>query len=241
MLVHNHKGGYHFLRGIAPYSAGVVADERHAIEHVRLSRAIPLRDGFTFVDAHLRGLGRPRAALCAMALRSPAPFTFPGFDAFNARYVDILRSWDLLLEDGVNPIARTNVAPEIDPPAEPSLYSFAYTLPSSSTRSFIVAGAGELPEGTLDPNDVVPGDIPTKAQFVLDLMEARLHGLGADWPEVTTSNIYTIHDLPLPTLNARLGPAIRHGLVWHYTRPPIETIEFEMDLRGVAQERIVKS
>jgi hypothetical protein len=175
-----------------------------------------------------------------MALRSPAPFTFPGFAAFNARYVDILRSWDLLLEDAVNPIARTNVAPELEPPAEPSLYSFAYTLPSTSTRSFIVAGAGELPEGTLDPNDVVPGDIPTKAQFVLGLMEARLHGLGADWPDVTAANIYTIHDLPLPTLLARLRPAVRHGLVWHYTRPPIVTIEFEMDLRGVAQERMVE-
>ena len=238
MLLPNPAGGYQFLRGIGPYSAGVVADPEHAIEHVRLSRAIPLRSGFDLVDGHLRALGRPRGALCAMALRSPAPFTFPGFDAFNAGYVEILKSWNLLL-DGVNPIARTNVAPELDPPGEPSLYSFAYTVPSpAASRSFIVAGAGELPEGTLDPRDVVPGDIPTKARFVLGLMEARLHGLGADWPEVTAANIYTIHDLPLPDLLARLGAAVRHGLVWHYTRPPIVTIEFEMDLRGVAREMV---
>jgi hypothetical protein len=173
-----------------------------------------------------------------MALRSPAPFTFPGFDEFNARYVDILKSWDLLV-DGANPIARTNVAPAMDPPAEPSLYSFAYTVPEEVGRAaFIVAGAGELPEGSLDPRDVVPGDIPAKARFVLGLMEARLHGLGASWSDVTVANIYTIHALPLDELLARTGPAARHGLTWHYTRPPIVTIEFEMDLRGVARDSV---
>ena len=238
MLLDNPKGGYRFLRGIGPYSAGVAAASGFAIEHVRLARPLPLRAGFAFVDAHLRAVGRPRAALCAMALRSPEPFTFPGFDEFNARYVDILKSWDLLL-DGVNPIARTNVAPALDPPAEPSLYSFGYTVQEDASASFIVAGAGELPEGTLDPNDVVPGGIPEKARFVLGLMEGRLHGLGADWSGVTVANIYTVHDLPLAELTRVLGPAVRHGMTWHYTRPPIVTIEFEMDLRGVARERVL--
>ena len=30
-----------------------------------------------------------------------------------------------------------------------------------------------------------------KASFVMDLMETRLHGLGADWSEVTAVDIYT--------------------------------------------------
>lgn len=239
MLLPNHRGGYSFLRGIGPYSAGVVAAPGFSVEHVRFARAVPLRAGFDLVDERLRAAGRPRAALCAMALRSPAPFTFPGFDEFNARYVAILKSWDLLL-DGVNPIARTNVAPALDPPTEPSLYSFAYTVPAAGApRSFVVAGAGELPEGSLDPNDVVPGDIPAKARFVLGLMEGRLYGLGASWSEVTVTNIYTVHDLPLAELVERAGPAVRHGLTWHYTRPPIVTIEFEMDLRGVASETVL--
>jgi hypothetical protein len=174
-----------------------------------------------------------------MALRSPAPFTFPGFDEFNAGYIAILKSWNLLL-DGVNPIARTNVAPAIDPPAEPSLYSFAYTVPEAApTPSFVVAGAGELPEGSLNPADVVPGSLADKARFVLGLMEGRLHGLGASWSDVTVTNIYTVHDLPTTEILARVGPAARHGLTWHYTRPPIVTIEFEMDLRGVADERVL--
>jgi hypothetical protein len=239
MLLSNPRGGYSFLRGIGPYSAGAVAAEGYAIEHVRLSRPVPLRAGFDVVDAHLRSIGRPRAALCAMALRSPAPFTFPGFNEFNAGYVEILESWDLLV-DGVNPIARTNVAPERDAPAVPSLYSFAYTLPSAGPpRSFVVAGAGELPEGSLDPNDVVSGPLSAKAKFVLGLMEGRLQGLGASWPDVTVANIYTVHDLPMPEILSRVGAAALHGLTWHYTRPPIVTIEYEMDLRGVGRELLL--
>src|SRR5437762_6707100 len=51
-----------------------------------------------------------------------SPFSFTGFNGFNAGYVDMLKSWEILL-DGVNPVARTNVAPELNPPGEPSLYS----------------------------------------------------------------------------------------------------------------------
>jgi len=50
------------------------------------------------VERHLKSLGRPRQALCAMELRSPRPFTFQGFADFNGGYVDILRSWDILLD-----------------------------------------------------------------------------------------------------------------------------------------------
>jgi hypothetical protein len=247
MLLPNRSGGYSFLRGIGPYSAGVAAAPGFAIEHVRLAQAVPLRTGFAAVEARLAVAGRPRAALCAMALRSPAPFTFPGFAAFNASYVELLKAWDLLL-DGVNPVARTNVAPELDPPGEPSLYSFSYTVPAAGAPlSFVVAGAGELPEGSLRPEDVVrggentPDALAAKARFVLDLMKGRLHGLGAAWERVTATNIYTVHDvnalLPAEIL-PRIGAAGRHGVVWHYTRPPIVSIEYEMDLRGGVSESI---
>jgi hypothetical protein len=246
MLLKNSRGDYSFLRGIGSYSAGVVAAQGFTIEHARLANPIPLRAGFDLVDAHLRAAGRSRAALCAMALRSPTPFSFPGFDQFNNGYVEMLKAWDLLL-DGVNPVARTNVAPEVAPPAEPSLYSFAYTVPANLARgplpvTFIVAGAGELPEGSLDPRDVVAGGLPEKARFVLSLMHARLHGLGASWNDVTVTNIYTVHDvnslLSLEIL-PRIGPAARHGVTWHYTRPPIVSIEFEMDLRGCSRESVI--
>src|SRR4029077_6402242 len=127
------------------------------------------------VDAALEAAGRPRSALCAMALRSPAPFSFAGFQEFNARYVAVLKSWEIFV-DGINPVARTNVAPEVNPPAEPCLYSFAYTVPEPDAPPACVgAGAGELPEGSLYPEDVVRRDdlsadaLAEKTSFVLGL------------------------------------------------------------------------
>ena len=60
-------------------------------------------------------------------------------------------------------------------------------------------GAGELPEGILSHEAIVRvGDTSSeamiqKASFVMELMETRLHGLGADWSRVTEVDIYTIH------------------------------------------------
>jgi hypothetical protein len=187
-------------------------------------------------------------ALCGMELRSPKPFTFAGFSQFNAGYIDVLKKWGVLV-DGMNPVARTNIAPAVNPPAEPSLYGFSYTAPSKTRRkTFVVAGAGELPEGSLDPHDVVRrGDssaaaIQEKMRFVMGLMEGRLRGLRVGWSDVTVTGIYTVHDIRpyLETeLLKRLEDGGAHGLTWHYSRPPIESIEYEMDLRGCANELVI--
>ncbi len=245
MLVQNKRGNYSFVRGIAPYSAGVVAEPGFEIVHVRFSRYVPLRNGFDAVEAHLKKAGRPLQAMCGMELRSPKPFTFAGFNEFNAGYVDVLKKWDILL-DGLNPVARTNIAPAVHPPAEPSLYGFSYTAPSNVTRkTFVVAGAGELPEGSLDPKDVVrrgetsAAAIQEKARFVMGLMEGRLRELRAGWGDVNTTDVYTVHDIrPFieVELLKRLEGGAAHGITWHYSRPPIETIEYEMDLRGCVTE-----
>jgi hypothetical protein len=247
MLVPNPKGGYSFLKGIAPYSAGAVADMDLGIERVRLAKPLPLGAAFARLDAHLAELGRPPQALCGMELRSPKPFTFKGFNDFNAGYVQFLEKRNMLV-NGLNPVARTNVAPEIAPPPEPAVYAFSYTiLARAARRSFIVAGAGELPEGSLDPHDVVRrGEdsldaLTEKARFVLGLMDARVHGLGGAWDEVTAVDVYTVHDIaPLvaPLIVPRTGNA-RHGVGWHYTRPPIVGIEYEMDVRACAREIVL--
>jgi len=244
----NRKGGFVFLKGISPYSAGAAASPGFEIEHVRLDRALPLDRGFDAVAAHLRSLGRPSQALCGVELRSPRPFTFQGFNQFNATYVARLESWDILL-DGVNPVARTNVAPELSAPAEPVLHGFSITIPSElKTPTFVVAGAGELPEGSLDPHDVIrrgetsAGALREKARFVMDLMSSRLTGLGAGWDQVTATQIYTVHEIH-PFLASeilmRMDDAARLGVNWHFARPPIESIEYEMDLRGCRREVIL--
>ena len=245
-LTDHPSGDYRFLPGIAPYSCGVVSSPGFEIVQVTLQAPIPYRLGFERIAEFLDQQGRPKAALCAISLRSPRPFTFQGFADFNAEYAAILQSWDLFV-DGVNPVARTNVAPVISPPAEPMLYGFSFTRPctGNSTSTFVVAGAGELPEGVLSREGIValgdtsPAGMMIKARFVMDLMETRLRGLGADWSLVSTVNVYTAHSLtPLLPENilGRTGSASIHGITWHFSRPPIEEIEYEMDLRGTRTE-----
>ena len=249
MLVENKKGHFSFVKGISPYSGGAVASPGYEIEHVRLAPAVPLRQGFDRIQSHLRSLKVSPQQLCGIELRSPKPFTFRGFGEFNAGYVDVLKSWGIL-QDGLNPVARTNVAPEVDPPAEPSMYGFSYTVPSQEKRpTFVIAGAGELPEGSLDPHDLIrPGETSAdalleKARFVMGLMEGRLFGLGCEWPQVTAIDIYTVHPIDkivTAEILPRAGKAAHQGLTWYYTRPPITGIEFEMDMRGCRRELVLQ-
>ena len=248
MLLLNPKGNYSFLKGIAPYSAGVVSAQGYEIVHVRFRQPEPLARGFDRILAHLTKIERPVAALCAMELRSPKPFSFQGFIEFNGNYVEVLNSWGLIL-DGVNPVARTNIAPEFAAPAVPSIFGFSYTVPSQrKEKSFVVAGAGELPEGSLNPEDVIRSGetssdaMAEKTRFVMSLMSARLSGLGVDWAQVTTTDVYTIHNMTSflsSEIIAPMGPSAIHGITWHYSRPPIETIEYEMDLRGCFEEIVL--
>ena len=117
-LVEHPLGNYRFLPGIAPYSCGVVSSPGFEIVHVTFQRPLPYRSGFEQIEKALVANDRPKAALCGIELRSPKPYTFPGFAAFNAEYAAILKDWGVFV-DGVNPVARTNVAPVILPPTEP--------------------------------------------------------------------------------------------------------------------------
>lgn len=246
-LIENQKGNYSFLTGIAPYSSGVVAWPGYEVVHFTVQQPLPYRQGLDLIDRHLAAQGRSRYALCAIELRSPQPFTFEGFAQFNNGYQQLLAEWDLLVAEH-NPIARTNVAPEVNPPSEPVLYGFSYTMPAATSTvrpTFVVAGAGELVEAALTPAAVVRPDetsaeaIREKAAFVMEVMAARLTGLRVGWNEVTAVDIYTVHSIHpfLPTtILEPMGAAAGHGVHWFYSRPPIIGLEFEMDVRGVRQE-----
>ncbi len=247
-MTDNPKGNYHFLPGISPYSCGAVAAAGYEIIHTTLSRAVPCRRGFDIIAAHLERLGRPRQALCAVELRSPAPFTLDGFIAFNRGYKAILQEWDTMV-DGINPVARTNVAPEVGPPPEPALHAFSCTVPSPEAGpTFVVAGAGEVREGRLDIGSIVrnretsPEAMAEKAAYVMACMSERLGGLGVSWPDVTATDVYTVHDISpflRHTILSGMSDAVRHGITWHVARAPIVDVEFEMDVRGVRVERIL--
>ena len=241
----NPRGNYRFLTGIAPYSSGVIADPGYEVVHVVLHAPPNYQHGFEVIAAHLAAEGRPRHALCAIELRLPAPVSFAGFADFNEGYQELLADWDLMV-DGINPVARTNVAPEVVPLPAPALYGFSYTRPADVGRAtFVVAGAGDIVEQNLSTHAIVrEGEISSdamreKAAHVMSVMGERLAGLGADWPDVTAVDICTLQTLEGYVRDIVLAPmktASVHGAHWHYVRPPIEGLEFEMDVRGVVSE-----
>lgn len=245
-------GGYLYLGGINAYSSGVRAADGMEVVHVRFRAPLPYVEGFTRALEWVQRQGRPASALCSVELRSPAPFTRQGFLDFNLEYCGHLQKWGLLLEDGVNAIARTNVAPTTHAPEEVVLYGFGCTVPSSDPPptaeplpTFIIAGAGELRGGPLldaaviAPGDRTPAGLRQKAAYVMDAMEKRLTGLGLSWQQVTSVDVYTAEpmDQVLPeAVIPRLGPGSLHGLTVYPTRPPINELDFEMDTRGVFRE-----
>ena len=213
-----------------------------------LREILPLADGFDAIEAYLADIGRSPTAFCACELRSPAQFTDAGFVAFNRHYVERLAAWGIF-RDEVNPVARSNVCPEIDPPTTPSFYAFSYTVPSanSAARSFVAAGSGEAREGgpsyegrIIRPGDHSPGAMREKASFVLGAMEQRMAALGFGWADVTATQVYTIFDIhPLLADEFVRRGAISGGLTWHFARPPVQGLDFEVDVRGVAHELVI--
>src|SRR5579872_2495040 len=141
-------GNYRFIPGVFQYSSGVCALPGFAIERVRFDKLLPLAEGFAQAARYIQAAGRRLTSFCACELRSPAAFSEAGFLAFNQHYVKTLAQWGLF--DGTtNPVARSNVCPEIDPPAEPSFYAFSFIRPSSqSTPSFVIAGGAEARGGS---------------------------------------------------------------------------------------------
>ena len=156
MLHTFEPGGYRFLQGGFPYSAGVIAQPGFALRRVRFARPLPVMAAFDAIAAQLQAAGRPLHALCAAELRSPQPFTLAGFKDFNRGYVAVLERWGLF-RDGLNPVARSNVCPRFDAPAEPVFHAFSYTVPDTAAGAadFVVAGSGEWPEDQPFPEGIV--------------------------------------------------------------------------------------
>ena len=247
MLRDHPSGNYRFIPGITAFSSGVIAMPGYQIVHATLGAPLPWRAGFALIDKHLKEQGRGRTAVCGIELRSPKPFTFDGFAKFNEGYRALLGEWGILVGDD-NPIPRTNVAPVFTPPAEPSLYAFAYTVAGTTPKpTFVVAGAGEMrdraqgAEGIVRKGETSPEAMKEKARFVMGIMQERMRGLGADWTRATTIDVYTAESIHgfLEDLLKPAGPAAIHGLRWFPSRPPIQGLEFEVDLRGVARELLL--
>jgi hypothetical protein len=202
-------GGYRFIPAVFQYSGGAAALPGHAIERVQFRMPVPLKQGFERIAT--------------------------------------LEKWKLY--DGkVNPVARSNVCPEVDPPAEPSFHAFSFTVAANnSAPSFVIAGSAEAREGGASYNERIVRRGETsldamreKARHVLGEMERRLAAFGYSWADTTATQVYTVHDLyPFLADEIVRRGAARCGLTWHYARPPVQQLEYEMDCRSTLCETIV--
>ncbi len=242
------EGGYRYIKAVFQYSGGVAAESGFQIERARFLEPLPLAEGFKAVEAHLKALGRPSTAFAACELRSAAPFSEQGFIDFNREYVKTLARWGIY-KDEVNPVARTNVCPEYDKPAQPVLYAFSYTVPASGAKrgSFILAGGGDArsgkgsyPERIVRYGETSPDAMRDKVRHVLAEMQRRLGLLGFGWKDAVSTQAYTVRDI-----GALIGPEIAAhgaaagGLCWIHSRPPVVGLEYEMDVRGAARELVL--
>ena len=244
-------GNYRFIPAVFQYSSGACAFDGYRIERVRFDRLLPLADGFLEAAKYVQSAGQKLTSFCACELRSPAAFTEAGFLAFNQHYVKTLAEWGIF--DGTtNPVARSNVCPEIDPPSEPSFYAFSFVRPiegliRGATPDFVIAGgaearggAGSYPERIVRYRDLSPDALKEKVAFTVREMESRLAEFGFGWKDTTAAQAYTVHDFH-PVMREELVSrgAMRSGLTWHFARPPVVDLEFEMDCRRVSREMVV--
>ncbi|TMJ16798.1 MAG: hypothetical protein E6G93_15335 [Alphaproteobacteria bacterium] len=241
-------GNYRFIPAVFQYSSGAAANSGYEIERVRFEKWLPLADGFARAAKYIQAGGRPLTSFCACELRSPAAFTEDGFRQFNQHYVKTLAEWGIYDGSSINPVARSNVCPEIDPPSEPSFYAFSFTRPSQSTTpSFVIAGGAELrggagsyPERTVRYREVSPDGIKEKVRFTTREMEGRMDAFGFGWKDTTAVQAYTVHDFhPVVADELVRRGAARSGLTWHFAHPPVIDLEFEMDCRRVTREMVI--
>ena len=241
-------GNYRFIPAVFQYSGGAAALPGYEVERVRFDKMPPLAQGFARIADYIKAAGRPLTSFCACELRSPAAFTDQGFLDFNQHYVKTLAEWGIY--DGkTNPVARSNVCPEIDPPAEPSFYAFSFVRPSTNaTPSFVIAGSGEAQEGagpyserTVRYRDLSPGrhqrQGPPCRRRHGEAAWARSASAGRTRPPRRSIPSATIITSSRDELVKR--GAARSGLTWHFARPPVIDLEYEMDCRRVTREIVI--
>jgi hypothetical protein len=244
-------GGYRYIPSVFQYSAGVAAESGFRLEQARFKSPVPIQHAFAMVEQHLTQLGRPFTSFAHCELRSPGQFDDNGFIEFNKKYVGTLQKWGIYQAQNaatkaINPVARTNVCPEFFGPQEISMLAFTYTVPcaTDSNASFVVSGGGDARPGSEPYKDriIAYGDhsqsgLQLKVEFVIQEMEKRLKSLGFTWNDVACTQAYSVHNIGglVESLLASRG-FMRNGLSWHFARPPVMGLDFEMDLRGAVNQ-----
>ena len=88
--------------------------------------------------------------------------------------------------------------------------------------------------------DLSPEGIEGKGPLHVGEMESRLGAFGFGWKDTTAVQAYTVHDFhPVMADELVRRGAARSGLTWHFARPPVVDLEFEMDCRRVMREVVI--
>src|SRR5437667_203869 len=112
--------------------------------------------------------------------------------------------------------------------------------PGSATFWSRPEGHNDYFDRIIARGDVSPQGLRKKARFVLGEMQRRLSALGFGWHDTTATQVYTVHDLyPFLAEEIVRRGAARAGLTWHFARPPVVELEYEMDCRGVGREQVI--
>jgi hypothetical protein len=113
--------------------------------------------------------------------------------------------------------------------------------------SFVIAGSGESVEGKANYRDhiVSLGRRQSSRHAGEGKVGAGRNGapvsaFGGDWKQTAGVQLYAVQDV-FPILENELGRrgVFRNGLTWHFNRPPVVGLEYEMDCRCVQIERVV--
>ena len=85
-----------------------------------------------------------------------------------------------------------------------------------------------------------PEAMRDKVRFTVAKMEQCLQALGFTWADAVSTQAYSVHNIGEfvgPEIAARGAAA--GGLSWHFARPPLIGLEYEMDVRAAARELVL--
>jgi len=193
-LLEIENGHYRFLPAGQVFCGGVLPMEGYEVIHAILRTALPLAQGYVFVERYLKDAGLAVQALCGMELRVPAPMTLDAFRTFNIPYVEQLRKWDLVAGN-YSAVCRTNVAPGLNPPTQASLHAFSYVSPAKHKGStFCVSGTADIdPRGKIiAAGDTSAAAMTEKLKFVIDVIGGRLAELDLSWSNANQVDLYAV-------------------------------------------------
>ena len=231
-------GGYSFIPGVFQYSAGVGAlagytDPARAFPRAPAAarRVGPYRAFHTGSGPAADRVLRVRTAV-AGAVHRGRVFA-PSTDLCRE-----LQKWGVLTARSIRSRAAM-CAPSSTRPPSPRFHAFCFTSPArDAAPSFVIAGSGEARKG--DGEATRPHRPPrrTSADGMREKAASCSARWSGGWPRSACPGPTPPRRRSIPcTTSIRFSPtsscgaAPPSGLTWHYARPPVRDLEYEMDCR----------